>query len=151
MDYQQTRHFITSRLIEEGLLNNEMNQIIWDFAFENLTDKKVAVELEENTKMKLINEWIKWKKTYDQADDIKQKLILINELISIFDPLFNHANVEDHFALILACISREKKKSKLLSLNQQVVVFDEMEAFLNSIKTLQLFDISQTNSNKKKS
>ncbi|MGX4671010.1 hypothetical protein JNUCC74_17820 [Cerasibacillus sp. JNUCC 74] len=151
MDYQQTRHFITSRLIEEGLLNTEMNQIIWDFAFENLTDKKIDVELEENTKMKLINEWIKWKKTYDQADDIKQKLFLINELISIFDPLFNRSNVEDHFALILACISREKKKSKLLSLNQQVVVFDEMEAFLNSIKTLQLLDISQTNSNKKKS
>lgn len=151
MDYQQTRHFITSRLIEEGLLNNEMNQIIWDFACENLTDKKVNVELEENTKMKLINEWIKWKKTYDQADDIEQKLILINELISIFETLFNRANQEDHFALILACISREKKKSKLLSLNQQVVVFDEMEAFLNSIKTLQLLDISQTNSNKKKS
>lgn len=150
MDYQQNRHFITSRLIEEGLLNTEMNQIIWEFAFENLTGKKVS-ELAENTKIELINEWLKWKENYDQAEDIEQKLTLINEILEIFFALFNYSNQKDHFSFILACISREKKKSKLLSLNQQVVVFDEMEAFLNSIKTLQLLDISQTNSDKKKS
>lgn len=143
MDSNHKYYSITSRLLEEELLNNEINQIIWEFALENLTTNTANIDLLENKSTELIGEWLKWKKIYDQTEKVEDKFILINKILSFFNKIINLSSKKDDYSFIFSWISRERKKSKLLALNKQVSVLDEIETFLISVKQLQLYYIVQ--------
>ncbi|MDQ0174860.1 hypothetical protein [Bacillus chungangensis] len=129
MDSNHKYYSITSRLLEEELLNNEINQIIWEFALENLTTNTANIDLLENKSTELIGEWLKWKKIYDQTEKVEDKFILINKILSFFNKIINLSSKKDDYSFIFSWISRERKKSKLLALNKQVSVLDEIETF----------------------